>query len=80
MIDLFGELTGETQETEIIEVTGEEFYGPGYEDSDRLVPDISKLRTLGWEPRLDAYSTFREAMTHYLARSDAQILTQAARG
>ena len=80
MIDLFGELTGETRKTEIIEVSGEEFYGPGYEDSDRLVPDISKLRALGWEPQLDARSTFREAMTHYLERSDAQILTEAGRG
>jgi UDP-apiose/xylose synthase len=38
-------------------VSAADFYGPGYEDSDRRVPDISKARTLlGWEPKtgLDA--------------------------
>ena len=36
---------------EIIEVSGEEFYGKGYEDSDRRIPDVTKLQTLlGWEP------------------------------
>lgn len=36
----------------IIEVSGEEFYGKGYEDSDRRIPNIAKARTLlGWEPR-----------------------------
>lgn len=32
-------------------VSAFDFYGPGYEDCDRRVPDISKARTLlGWEP------------------------------
>jgi len=36
---------------EIVSVTGEEFYGKGYEDSDRRIPNITKARTLlGWEP------------------------------
>jgi UDP-apiose/xylose synthase len=35
----------------IIDVSGEEFYGIGYEDSDRRIPNIAKARTLlGWEP------------------------------
>jgi UDP-apiose/xylose synthase len=34
-------------------VSSEEFYGRGYEDSDRRIPDISKARALlGWEPRI----------------------------
>jgi hypothetical protein len=48
-------------------VSGEEFYGPGYEDSDRLPPDISKMKSLGWIPRLDVRTTFRDAMAYYLA-------------
>lgn len=33
-------------------VSGEEFYGKGYEDSDRRIPDITKANTLlGWEPK-----------------------------
>jgi UDP-apiose/xylose synthase len=36
----------------IVDVSAEEFYGIGYEDSDRRIPNIAKARTLlGWEPR-----------------------------
>jgi UDP-apiose/xylose synthase len=32
-------------------ISARDFYGPGYEDSDRRLPDITKARTLlGWEP------------------------------
>ena len=37
---------------DIVDVSAEEFYGKGYEDSDRRIPDISKARKLlGWQPR-----------------------------
>jgi UDP-apiose/xylose synthase len=37
----------------IVDVTGEEFYGEGYEDSDRRIPDISKAQgLLGWTPQV----------------------------
>lgn len=36
----------------IVDVSADEFYGKGYDDSDRRIPDISKARTLlGWEPK-----------------------------
>ena len=36
----------------IVSVPHEEFYGEGYEDCDRRIPDIAKARALlGWEPR-----------------------------
>ena len=36
----------------LLEVSGLDFYGPGYEDSDRRLPDIGKARTLlAWEPK-----------------------------
>jgi UDP-apiose/xylose synthase len=31
---------------EIVEISGEEFYGKGYEDSDRRIPDTTKIETL----------------------------------
>ncbi len=68
MIDLYQELTGEASDYDLVEVSGEEFYGPGYEDSGRLPPDISKLRALGWEPRHDLRTTFRDAMAYYVRR------------
>ena len=72
MIELYEELTGRRPQSEVVTATGEEFYGPGYEDGDRLPPDISKLRALGWEPRHDLRSTLREAMMFYLDESNAE--------
>ena len=66
MLDLYEEITGERPASEIVEISGEAFYGEGYEDSDRLPPDIAKLRALGWEPRYDLRTTLRETMRYYL--------------
>ncbi len=44
--------SNEVPSAEIQTVSGEEFYGKGYEDSDRRIPDITKAKTLlGWEPK-----------------------------
>ncbi len=67
MTALYEELTGKPASSPIVEVSGEEFYGTGYEDSDRLPPDISKMRALGWIPRRDLRTTLRDAMAYYLA-------------
>jgi UDP-apiose/xylose synthase len=67
MMGLYEELTGSPAKSTLVEVSGEEFYGVGYEDSDRLPPDISKMRALGWIPRQDVRATFRDAMAYYLA-------------
>lgn len=67
MMSLYEELTGSPSRSRIVEVGGEEFYGDGYEDSDRLPPDISKMKALGWLPRRDVRTTFRDAMAYYLA-------------
>jgi len=66
MLELFEELTGTPAPSPVVEISGEDFYGPGYEDSSRLPPDVSKLRALGWSPRHDIRSTFRDAMAFYL--------------
>lgn len=50
----------------MVDVSGEEFYGEGYEDSDRRIPDIAKARTLlGWEPRVGLDEILLETMRHY---------------
>jgi UDP-apiose/xylose synthase len=63
---LYSELTGEPSTSQLVEISGEAFYGPGYEDSDRLPPDISKMKELGWAPRRDLRTTFSDAMAYYL--------------
>jgi UDP-apiose/xylose synthase len=68
MIELYEEITGNRPTSEVVEISGEEFYGPGYEDSDRLPPDIAKIRRLGWAPERDLRTTIRDAMCYYLLR------------
>ena len=61
------------------DVSGEEFYGPGYEDCDRRVPDISKLKRLGWVPRYGLDETFtRSAVYFYENRKRLESLLQRA--
>ena len=51
----------------IREVTAKEFYGDGYEDSDRRIPDITKARTLlNWHPRWGIRETLVATMEYYV--------------
>jgi UDP-apiose/xylose synthase len=52
---------------ELVEVSGEEFYGQGYDDSDRRIPDIRKARRLlDWEPRFGLDETVECSMEYWL--------------
>jgi len=66
MRDLYEEITGTKPQGEIVEMSGEEFYGVGYEDNGRAVPDVSKLGRLGWQPTRGLRKTFFDAMLFHL--------------
>lgn len=66
MREIYTDLTGLTPQNELVEISGEEFYGLGYEDTNRVPPDISKLEALGWSPQLDIEQTFRDAIEYNL--------------
>jgi UDP-apiose/xylose synthase len=52
---------------EIVSVTGDEFYGKGYDDSDRRIPDITKARQLlGWEPTWNMRDILETTMRYYV--------------
>jgi nucleoside-diphosphate-sugar epimerase len=52
---------------DIVSVTGKEFYGEGYDDSDRRIPDITKVRTLlHWEPRIGIRELLETTMRYYV--------------
>lgn len=52
---------------EIVSVPGETFYGKGYEDSNRRIPDISKARTLlEWEPVWPVREMLEVTMSYYV--------------
>jgi nucleoside-diphosphate-sugar epimerase len=51
----------------IVTVSGESFYGKGYEDSNRRIPDITKARTLlGWEPKWQFRELLEATMSYYV--------------
>jgi UDP-apiose/xylose synthase len=59
----------DTREARLETVTGSAFYGPGYEDSDRRVPDIGKAqRLLGWQPKIGLEEALASAMQAYIDR------------
>ncbi len=60
---------------EIVEVSGEQFYGKGYDDSDRRIPDITKARTLlGWEPKWSVRDMLEATMRYYVTDYAEQVL------
>lgn len=81
MMEIYEQLTGQAPKSKLVEVSGKEFYGEGYEDGDRLPPDVQKLRTLGWEPIRDLRTTLKDAMIYYLSSVEepssepAQVVT-----
>jgi UDP-apiose/xylose synthase len=51
----------------IVSVSSQAFYGEGYEDSDRRIPDISKARALlGWEPKWALRDLLEATMRYYV--------------
>jgi UDP-apiose/xylose synthase len=69
---------------ELVDVTAREFFGEGYEDCDRRIPDVRKARELlDWEPRwsLDDLitSTMDAYVSEYRGRADQRPRLTAVR-
>lgn len=63
----YNKMTGATRPLWAEAISAEFFYGPGYEDSDRRLPDVSKAkRLLGWEARTDLASTLQTTVAWYV--------------
>ena len=53
--------------SDIVEVSATEFYGKGYEDSDRRIPDIAKAqKLLGWKPQWKLRNLLEQTMQFYI--------------
>lgn len=75
MTGIYEELSGEAYRGEVIDISGEEFYGEGYEDMDRVPPDISKLQALGWNPTRDLRTTFEDSIQYNLDQFAAGLIS-----
>jgi UDP-apiose/xylose synthase len=62
-------------------VSAEEFYGPGYDDTEQRVPDIGKARRLlGWEPRETLGDMLPGIVDDYVKRYGSLLLGEALTG
>jgi nucleoside-diphosphate-sugar epimerase len=58
---------------EIAPVSSEEFYGKGYEDCDRRIPDVTKARKLvGWRSKHDLDSILFRTMKYFVEKHRAK--------
>lgn len=73
MCEVYEEITATPPNVELVEISGEDFYGEGYEDMDRVPPDVSRLKALGWEPKYDLRDILRHSVSYYLEAGAAMI-------
>ncbi|MBN1601458.1 MAG: bifunctional UDP-4-keto-pentose/UDP-xylose synthase [Chitinispirillaceae bacterium] len=68
MISIYKDLYGAGENGLTVEnVSSREFYGAGYEDCDRRIPDISNaLRQLGWHPETNLEIALRKTVQAYV--------------
>lgn len=74
MIEIHEDMTGRPYRGAIEEISGEEFYGHGYEDMNRVPPSIEKLESLGWSPTRDLRTTLTDAIGYYVEREAAGLV------
>lgn len=54
-------------------VRGEIFYGPGYADCDIRIPNIDRMRALGWTPRRPLDDALERGLKSYRAEAQARM-------
>lgn len=68
MREIYASITGNSSFNNhpIESVTAREFYGEGYEDCDRRLPNLDKARDLlGWSPKISLRDILIETMSYY---------------
>ncbi|PSN05847.1 hypothetical protein C7293_31140 [filamentous cyanobacterium CCT1] len=68
MRQTYAKITGDSsfKDHPIISTSAQEFYGEGYEDCDRRMPNISKAKhLLGWDPKISLPDVLFETMSYY---------------
>jgi UDP-apiose/xylose synthase len=70
MISIYKEIYGVTSDENnltVENVSSREFYGEGYEDCDRRIPDISNaVGRLGWHPGTSLETALRKTIEAYI--------------
>lgn len=73
MRDTYQVLSPEGTLPEVAEVSGKEFYGEGYEDCERRIPDVGKLEAIGWEPEYGLRETLEKTIGYYVEKHEKSL-------
>ena len=74
---VFAELVPGQPEPRFEHVTAEDFYGPGYDDTNERIPDINKAhRLLGWQPRETLADMLPGIVTDYVQRYAPRVAAE----
>nr|AFK47249.1 unknown [Lotus japonicus] len=64
-------------ENPAIDVSSKEFYGEGYDDSDKRIPDMTIInKQLGWNPKTSLWDLLESTLT-YQHRTYAEAIKKA---
>ncbi|KAG0590696.1 hypothetical protein KC19_1G120300 [Ceratodon purpureus] len=66
MTDVYCKVSGNARpEVTTVDVTSKEFYGVGYDDSDKRIPDMTIIKKqLEWEPKTSLYDLMEHTLTY----------------
>ncbi|XP_008227018.1 PREDICTED: UDP-D-apiose/UDP-D-xylose synthase 2 [Prunus mume] len=78
MTEVYVKVSGEPKlETPTIDVSSQEFYGVGYDDSDKRIPDMTIInKQLGWNPKTSLWDLLESTLT-YQHRTYAEAVKKA---
>jgi nucleoside-diphosphate-sugar epimerase len=66
------------EQTKIIEVSSEAYYGTGYQDVSSRVPSVENAKKyLGWEPRVGMKEALKKTLDYHLAHPEERLTTLA---
>lgn len=66
MTKIYSKVSGEPSlEVPTVDVTSQEFYGEGYDDSDKRIPDMTIIKKqLNWEPKTSLFDLLETTLTY----------------
>ncbi|KAF4376752.1 hypothetical protein F8388_025623 [Cannabis sativa] len=78
MTEVYSKVSGEPPiDSPTVDVTSKEFYGVGYDDSDKRIPDMTIINTqLGWNPKTSLWDLLESTLT-YQHRTYAEAIKKA---
>ncbi|KAH6774731.1 UDP-D-apiose/UDP-D-xylose synthase 1 [Perilla frutescens var. hirtella] len=78
MTQVYAKVSGEPPlDTATIDISSKEFYGEGYDDSDKRIPDMTIInKQLGWDPKTSLWDLLESTLT-YQHRTYAEAIKKA---